>query len=187
MNFFIEFIVELLITIVVEVAFGLIFVIFENLNPFKKAYNKTIEDGTDDKFKMVLNSNVRGSYWAGIIFAGLILIIGDISFPLAYVSDKINTTLFVIMILIFQILCLPAILFCINGSLKTIYFTENNIVYKTLFRKKKIEIDKIKCAIEDSKKIIIVYNGKCYKIGSYFSNYDKASANLKKLSCYKFY
>lgn len=185
MDFFIEFIIVILVAIVVEPIVVLISAKCEGSSPFKKAYNKTIEEGTDDNFKMILNSNVKGVYLAGIIFAGFVLILGDVSFSLVYASDKIDTTFFVIMILFYQILDVPVILFCVSCSLKTIYFTENNIVYKTLFRKKKIEIDKIECVIEDNKKIVIVYNGKNYKISSYFSNYDKALAILKKHNFYK--
>lgn len=185
MDFFIEFIIVILVAIVIEPIVVLICAKCKGLSPFKKAYNKTIEEGTDDNFKMILKSDVKVVYWIGIIFAGFVLILGDVSFTLLYASDKIDTTFFVIMILFYQILDVPAILFCVSCSLKTIYFTENNIVYKTLFLKRKIEIDKIKCAIEQNKKIVIVYNGKSYKISSFFSNYDKALAILKKHNFYK--
>lgn len=186
-----EILIEILIGLILIPLELIVYSIFESFTPFKKAYDKTIEEGKDNNFLMILNPDIKKIYLAGIIILALVLILVDAFSTYFYISNTTGQTGFIVTVSICQSVCLPLITLCISGSLKKIYFAENKILYKSLLWRKKIEIDQINCVIEHNKKIIIIYNTKNntknFKIPAYYSNYDKALANLKKIKFYKVY
>ena len=151
-----------------------------NWHPIKKKFDKTITDATLDAFVMAPNSETKSLSIMVLSFAIFGFVLG-IALPIGlYFGGDVTVVGAILMAVIFQAVLLPVLLASLHYTTKKIYFSNNEIVVKSLIYVKKIVFSQIEevteslgepailtltIVLKSGKKLIIRYN---------YGNYDLA-------------
>lgn len=156
-------------------------------HPLKNKFEKTVANTADKTFVMIADSSTKAVQILALVCAILGYVLG-IAFPIMmYFTKQFEWSGFIILTLTFQVLLLPLLIICLHCTTKKIYFSESEIIIKSITYFKKIDISQIEEVLETNYSqtilmLLIKYdNGKKFKIKQNFGNYDLAKKRFEDM------
>lgn len=183
MDLFIEIIMWVVVATIVEIlvwAIGIFIAKRWKWHPLKNKTEKAVADITDKTFVMIADSDTKAVQILALVFAILGYVLGIALPVIMYVIKQVEWLDFIILMLTFQALLLPMLIAALHYTTKKIYFSDDEIIIKSITYFKKICINQIEEVSETNYSpailmLLIKYdNSKKFKIKQNFINYALA-------------
>ena len=155
--------------------------------PFEKKYNDSLSKNKK-VFSMVKEPNSTTILWVMVVLFSILWIIETILIIILSSTKQINTITAIIVIVSFSAICFPYIIICLHQVTKKIFVAYDELFIKSIFIKKKYNLNEITNIKETTKKVNILvtrhtleitFKKSKIKILDYYSNYDLLKNNLQ--------
>lgn len=160
-------------------------------HPLKNKFEKTVANTSDKTFVMIADSSTKAVQILGLVCAIFGYVLG-IALPIMMCfTEQFVWSDFIILTLTFQVLLLPLLIISLHCTTKKIYFSESEIIIKSITYFKKIDISQIEEVSETNYSqtilmLLIKYdNSKKIKIKQNFGNYDLAKKRFADMQLLK--